>query len=76
MSPLFDDNQQLEESKLVDSLANKAPRSHKAMLISQDFNPETVYLETFVEHCKLAETTENIAGETFAASDEESDTKK
>ena len=38
MPPLFDDNQQLDESELVDSLANKAPRSHKAMLISQDFN--------------------------------------
>ena len=76
MPPLFDENQQLEESELVDSLANKAPRSHKAMLISQGFNPETRYLETFVEHCKLAETTDNIAGAKFAASDEESDTKK
>ena len=33
MPPLFDKNQQLDESELVDSLANKAPRSHKAMLI-------------------------------------------
>ena len=39
MAPLFDKNQQLDESKLVDSLANKAPRNHKAMLILQDFNP-------------------------------------
>ena len=76
MPPLFEENQQLEESKLVDSLANKAPRSHKAMLISQGSNPESRYLETFVEHCKLAETTDNIAGAKFAASDEESDTKK
>ena len=37
--PLFDENQKLDESELVDSLANKAPRSHKAMLISQGFNP-------------------------------------
>ena len=45
--PLFDKNQQLDESKLVDSLANKAPRSHKVILISQVFNPETGVLETF-----------------------------
>ena len=48
MPPLFDENQQLDESGLVDSLANKAPRIHKAMLISQGFNPETGYLATFV----------------------------
>ena len=41
MPPLFDKNQQLEKYELVDSLANKAPRSHKAMLILQGFNPET-----------------------------------
>ena len=39
MPPLFDKNQQLDESELVDSLNNKAPRSHKAMLVSQGFNP-------------------------------------
>ena len=50
MPPLFDKNQQLEEYELVDSLANKAPRSHKAMLISQGFNPVTGYLENFVDH--------------------------
>ena len=44
MPPLFNDNQQLDYSKLVDSLANKALRSHKAMLILQGFNPETGYL--------------------------------
>ena len=76
MPPLFQESQQLEESKLVDSLANKAPRSHKAMLISQGFNPETGDLETFVENCERAETTDNIAGAKFAASDEETDTKK
>ena len=48
MPPLFDKNQQLDESELVDSLANKAPRRHKAMLISQGFNPDTGDLETFV----------------------------
>ena len=50
MPPLFDDTQVLEESELVDFLANKAPKSHKAMLISQVFNPETSSLATFVEH--------------------------
>ena len=50
LPPLFEDSQMLDESELVDSLANKAPRTHKAMLISQGFNPETANLETFVEH--------------------------
>ena len=34
MPPLFNDNQQLDEYELVDSLSNKAPRSYKAMMIS------------------------------------------
>ena len=38
MPPLFDKNWQLDESELVDSLANKALRIHKAMLISQGLN--------------------------------------
>ena len=76
MPPLFDENQQLDESELVDSLANKEPRSHKAMIISQGFNSETGYLETFGEHCERAETTNNISGAKFAASDEDSDTKR
>ena len=76
MPPLFDENQQLDESELVDSLANKSPRSHKAMLISQCLNPETGDLETFVEHCKQAETTDNIAGEKFASSDKDNNTKR
>ena len=76
MPPLFQENQKLDESELVDSLANKALRSHKAMLIYQGFNPETGYLETFVEHCKRAETTGNIAGAKFSESDEDSDTNR
>ena len=73
MPPLFHENQQLDDSELVDSLANKAPRSHKAMLILQGFNPETGDLESFTEHSEWAETTDNIAGAKFAASDENSD---
>ena len=46
------------------------------MLISQGFNPETRYLETFVEHCKRVETADNIAGAKFSASDKDSDTKR
>ena len=41
MPPLFDEIKQLDESKLVDSIANKAPIIHEAMLISKGFNPET-----------------------------------
>ena len=41
LPPLFEDSQVLEESELIDFLANKAPKSHKAMLINQGFNPET-----------------------------------
>ena len=66
----------LDESELVDSLANKLPRTHKAMLISQGFNPETPDLETFVEHCERAETTDDIAGAKFAASGEDSEPRK
>ena len=73
---LFDENQQLDESKIVDSLANKVPRSHKAMLISQGFNPENGDLATFVEHSEQAETTDKISGAKFAASDEDSNTKR
>ena len=58
---------------MVDYLAKEAPGTHKAMLISQGFNPETADLETFVEHCECAETTDNIAGAKFAASDEDSE---
>ena len=76
MPPPFDDSQVLEDSELVDFLANKAPESHKAMLINQGFIPETSTFETFVEHCESAETTDDIAGAKFAASDEESETKK
>ena len=76
MPPLFDKNHQLDESKLVDSLANKAPSIYKAVLISQGFNPETGDLETFVEHCERAETMDTISGEGFADSDEDSNTKR
>ena len=62
LPPLFDESKVLEESELVDFLANKAPKSHKAMLINQGFNLETSTLETFVEHCERAETTNDISG--------------
>ena len=74
--PLFQESHQLDESELVDSLANKAPRSHKDMIISQGSNPENGYLETFVEHCEWAETTENIARAKFSASDEGNETNR
>ena len=76
MTPLFDETQVLEESELVDFLANKAPKSHKSMLINQGFNPETSTLETFVEHCERAETTDDIAGAKFAASNKESEPRR
>ena len=46
------------------------------MLISQGFNPETSSLATFVEHCERTETTDEIASETFVASDEESEPRR
>ena len=61
---------------MVDFLANKAPRSHKEMLISQGFNPETANIETFAEHCERAETTDDIAGAKFAASNKDSEPRK
>ena len=74
--PLFDENQKLDESELVDSLANKALRIYKAMLISQGFNPETGDLAKFVEHCERVKTTNNIAIAKFSSPDGESDTKR
>ena len=71
LPPLFKDSQILEESELFEFLAKKAPNSHKAMLINQGYNPETATLETFVEHCARAETTDDIAGAKFAASKED-----
>ena len=76
MPPLFNDNQKLDESELVDYLAKKAPRSHKAMMILQVFNTETGYLATIVEHCKQADTTNKISIAKFYASDKDIDTKK
>ena len=52
LPPLYEDSQKLDESDLVNSLANKAPRTHKAMLIAQGFNPVSSDLETFVDHCE------------------------
>ena len=46
------------------------------MLISQGFNPETRDLETVVEHCKRAETTDKTPRVEFDASDKDSDTKR
>ena len=72
--PLFNCNQQLDESKIMDYLVKKEPRSHNAIMISQVFNPKTGDLATFVEHCELDETTDNIAMAKF--SDQDSDTMK
>ena len=76
MLPLFNDNQQLDESELMYFIVNKVPISHKAIWISQDFIPETVDIATYVEHYERAETTDNIGMDNFSASDEESDSKK
>ena len=76
LSPLFEDSQMLDESELINSLANKGPRTHKAMLIYQGFNTDTANPETFVEHCERAETTHDIAGAKFAASDEDIEPRK
>ena len=76
LPPLFEDSQMLDESELVESLANKLPRTHKAMLISQGFNPETANIETFVEHCEHTETTDDISGSNFAASEKYSEPRK
>ena len=76
MQPLLNNNQQLDESQVVDSLANKTPRLHKAIMISQGFNNKTGDLKTFVEHCKRAENKDNIAMDKFSVSYEDSDNMK
>ena len=76
LPPLFEYSQMLDESELVDSLANKAPMTHNSMMIAQGFNLETTYLETFVEHCERVETTDDIVGAKFSASYEDSEPRK
>ena len=61
MPLLINENQQLDESEIMDLLVNKPPRTHKAMLISQGFNPKTGDLANLLKHCKQAGTTDNIA---------------
>ena len=76
MPPLFNNNQQLDESKLMDSPTKKPPRSHKTMMISQGFNSEAGDLAFFVEHYERDETIDNISIAKFSAFDEDSDTMK
>ena len=76
MPSLFDNNQQSDESEIMDLPANKAPRTHNDMLILQGFNPKTGDLATFIEQCKRVEITDNIAISLFTDSDEDSDTMK
>ena len=73
LPPLFEDSQMLDKSELVDSLANKLPRTHKAIMIYQGFNTDSADLETFLKHCERADTTDDIAGAKFSASDEDSE---
>ena len=76
LPPLFKYNQILDDFELVDSLTNKAPRTYKAILIAQGFNPESSNIETFLEHCERATTTDDISGAKFSASDEDSESRK
>ena len=76
LPPLFDESLVIEQSELVDFLANKAPKYHKAMLISQGFNPETSSLATFVENCESAEDSDVIAVTKIVASDKESEPRR
>ena len=76
LPPLFEDIKIHDKSELINSLAQKAPRNHKDMLIAHVFNPESSYIETFVEHCERAETMDDISGAKFAASDEDSKPRK
>ena len=76
MPPLFDEHQQLNEFKLVDSLVSKSQEATKPCWSLQVFTPETEDLETLVEHCKRSDTTDKITMAKFSASDEESDTKR
>ena len=46
MPPLFNDNQQLDESEIVCSLENKAIRANKAMLILQCYKVSSSGIKT------------------------------
>ena len=76
MPPLFNDTQQLDEYEIVDLLAKKAPRTHKARMISKGFNPKTGDLATFVENCERDENAYSIALSKIPDSDFDSDTIK
>ena len=73
---MFNNNKQLDESKIVDLLTNKAPRKYEAMIISQFFDTKTGDLVTIEENCERADTTNNSAIDNFLASHEYSDTMK
>ena len=60
----------------MDSLPNKAPKTHKAMMILQVFDPETGDPATFIEQCNRVDTTDNIAMANLSSSDKDSNSNK
>jgi hypothetical protein len=63
LPPDFNNTQELPDKDIVDVLATKAPKEHKALMIEQGFNPETSTFEQFVEVSKRAETKKTVCKE-------------
>mgnify|MGYP000293913334 CR=1 FL=1 len=60
MPPLFNATQKIPDSELLDILASKAPKHHKAIMIKHGFDPQTATIEEFVEISERAETKEAL----------------
>ena len=76
MPPLFDPNQKIPATELLDILASKAPQAHKAIMIEQGFDPQTATIQEFVEISERAETKEALTQNKqarFSAEDSDSE---
>ena len=60
LPPLFNETQQITEREMIVTIASKAPKEHKKLLIQHGFNPENGSMEDLIDYCERAETNENV----------------
>ena len=60
LPPAFADTQMIPQADVMDILASKAPKSHKDLMTTHGFDPQTATTEEFVEICERAETKDNL----------------
>jgi hypothetical protein len=63
LPPDFNNTQELLDKDIMDVLATKAPKEHKALMIEQGFNLETSTIEEFVEISERAEAKRTVTEE-------------